>query len=79
VAEKFSPPIFNDIWDPLRFVSNQNKLMSHFSFKPEIYENPFCHHPSSDGHQSLRQSLGAIFGDLVLWWHFLILFFLKVD
>jgi hypothetical protein len=36
--------------------------MSHFSFKPEIYENPFCHHPSDDG-----------------WWHFLILFFLKVD
>jgi hypothetical protein len=31
--------------------------------------------PSSDGHQSLRQNLGAIFGDLVLWWHFLILFF----
>jgi hypothetical protein len=45
-----------------------------------MYENPFCHHPSADGHQTvIRRSPKSttkpwcLFGDFVLLWHSLIL------
>ncbi len=45
-----------------------NRLLKKIKLKNATIRQLTDTKPSYDGHQSLRQSLGAIFGDLVLWW-----------